>query len=214
MMITICVYDIETGKILYIDKGHPEAVTNEIPEGADFTMLEPPNYVKEWRWIDDRWVELLPINNPDIPYDDVSIWSAEAGQWVNDPNLLESQKISKQLVMWELIKNKRLEKITDGVLVSSIDKIFQTDNNSIIQYSNIAGMIAIDNYIPVNWKTVDNTYTLLTIDIFKELQRTININTQRLFIVAEDHKIEMLKLEDPTAYDYSANWIEGEEQNI
>ena len=77
-----------------------------------------------------------------------------------------------------------------------------------IQYSNISGMIAIDNYIPVNWKTEDNTYVLLTIDLFKELQNTININTQNMFMIAEDHKVEMLKLEDPTEYDYSTNWRE------
>ena len=208
MMVTICVYDIETGKILYIDKGHPEAVTNEIPVGADFTMLEPPDYIKTWQWLNDKWVELEPINNPDIKYNDISIWSDTLKQWVIDDNLVEEQKTRNQLEVWEFIKAKRSESITDGVLVKSVDKLFQTNNTSMIQYSNISGMIAIDNYIPVNWKTEDNTYVLLTIDLFKELQNTININTQNMFMIAEDHKVEMLKLEDPTEYDYSTNWRE------
>lgn len=111
-----------------------------------------------------------------------------------------------QASVWDNIKDKRSLELSKGVLITSVDKVFQTDNNNIIQYSNIAGMIALNNYIPVEWKTSDNTYILLTIDLFKELQQTININTQRLFKVAEDHKEAMLLSENPKEYDYLTNW--------
>lgn len=209
MMITICVYDIETGKILYIDKGHPEAVTNEMPTGADFTLLEPPDYVKEWLWVDSEWVELLPINNPDIHYDDMSIWSADLGQWVNDATLLEEKKLSNQLDVWELIKNKRLQQVTGGVLVNSVDKVFHTDETTAIQYSSVAGMIALNNYEPIMWKVLDNTWVSLTEDLFRELQVAMRVNTQQTYMVAEQHKAAMLEAEDPLAYDYSTGWLNG-----
>ena len=66
-------------------------------------------------------------------------------------------------------------------------------------------MIALDNYSPIEWKTEDNTFVLLTVELFKELQKAISNNTQRIFKIAEDHKEAMLALEDPLEYEYVTN---------
>lgn len=129
-----------------------------IDEEYDFTLTPPPDYEKQWRWIDDRWVVV--------------------------PESLESQQ-DKQ---WELLKSERSSKIESGILVKSTGKVFQTDNHSLTQYANIAGMIALDNYEPIEWKTTDNSFVLLTVEVFKELQKAINENTQSAFRIAEQNR--------------------------
>lgn len=130
-----------------------------INEGYDFTLTPPPDYKNQWRWIDDKWVVV--------------------------PESLESQ----QAKQWESLKNERSNKISSGVLVKSTGKVFQTDNHSLTQYANIAGMIALDNYEPIEWKTTDNSFVLLTVDVFKELQQAINSHTQDAFKEAEARRV-------------------------
>lgn len=107
------------------------------------------------------------------------------GKWVEKQKPLEWQRLQN----WQALKTNRSDKIASGVLVKSIGKIFQTDTHSLTQYANIAGMIALDNYEPIEWKTEDNSFVLLTVDIFKELQRAINENTQAAFKVAEEKRV-------------------------
>lgn len=130
-----------------------------INEGYDFTLTPPPDYKNQCRWVDDRWVIV--------------------------PESLESQ----QAKQWDSLKNERSNKISSGVLVESTGKVFQTDNHSLTQYANIAGMIALDNYEPIEWKTTDNSFVLLTVDVFKELQQAINSQTQDAFKEAERKRV-------------------------
>lgn len=130
-----------------------------INEEYDFTLTPPPDYENQWRWIDDKWVIV--------------------------PESLESQ----QAKQWESLKSERSNKISSGVLVESTGKVFQTDNQSLTQYANIAGMIALDNYEPIEWKTTDNSFVLLTVDVFKELQQAINSQTQDAFKEAERKRV-------------------------
>lgn len=130
-----------------------------INEEYDFTLTPPPDYENQWRWIDDKWVIV--------------------------PESLESQ----QAKQWESLKSERSSKISSGVLVESTGKVFQTDNHSLTQYANIAGMIALDNYEPIEWKTTDNSFVLLTVDVFKELQQAINRHTQNAFKEAERKRV-------------------------
>lgn len=130
-----------------------------INEEYDFTLTPPPDYENQWRWIDDKWVMV--------------------------PESFESQ----QAKQWEALKNERSNKISAGVLVESTGKVFQTDSHSLTQYANIAGMIALDNYEPIEWKTTDNSFVLLTVDVFKELQQAINRHTQNAFKEAERKRV-------------------------
>ena len=159
-MITLYVYNKSNGLFLYSDTGLAEFVITDLSnsEDLDFTLTPPPDYKKSWRWVDAEWVEA------DKPEED------------------------KKAERWEELKVERLQSISSGVLVKSVGKIFQTDINSLSQYANIAGMIALDNYEPIEWKTEDNSFILLTVDVFKELQRAIISNTQEAFYLAEESK--------------------------
>ena len=179
----------------------------DIKDTNDYTLTAPPDYDHVWLWVDDKWVELLPINNPNIPYDDKSIWDSELNQWVECPELSAYKHLEQQELMWERIKERRLQAVTSGVYVESVDKTFHTDEVSVTTYSTIAGMIALDNYEPVEWKTMDNTWLLLTETLFKELQNVISIKTSTNYAIAERHKAAMLKVDNPLEYDYSEGWV-------
>lgn len=136
-----------------------ELLERNLNDKYDFTLSPPPDHKSVWRWVDDKWVVA--------------------------PESLESQQ-DKQ---WESLKNERSNKISSGVLVESTGKVFQTDTHSLTQYANIAGMIALDNYEPIEWKTTDNSFVLLTVDVFKELQQAINSQTQYAFKEAERKRV-------------------------
>lgn len=158
-MIRVYVYNKASGLLIREDYGLASHVMHDIKDNMDFTLTPPPDYVHVWRWVDTAWVE--------VPKTD-------------------EEQASEQ---WQQLKTERSRKISSGVLVESIGKVFQTDNNSLTQYASIAGMIALDNYEPIEWKTGDNSFVLLTVDIFKELQKVINENTQAAFRIAEQKRI-------------------------
>lgn len=112
-----------------------------------------------------------------------------------------------QAQVWRGIKDRRFGAITSGVYINSIDKWFHTDEISATTYSTIAGMIALDNYEPIQWKTMDNEWVLLTIPLFKELQTAMSLKTNENYVVAEMHKDAMLQTENPLEYNYSTDWV-------
>lgn len=206
-MIKLFIYNKLNRRFLRSDLGVPEYVIKDLRDSEDFTLIEPPTYESTWRWIDTEWVELLPINNPDIPYSDEHIWNPELNQWELCPELDAYKHLEEQELMWEQIKERRLQAITSGVYVESVDKWFHTDTVSATTYSTIAGIITLDNYEPVQWKTMDNTWLLLTESLFKELQTAMSQKTNTNYAVAEQHKAAMLLADNPLEYDYSTNWV-------
>lgn len=130
------------------------------------------------------------------------------GKAIVNHNLGNIEPIAvQQEKVWEQIKQRRYEAITSGVYVNSIDKWFHTDEVSATTYSTIAGMIALDNYEPSQWKTMDNTWLLLTEPLFKELQTAISQKTNANYAIAEQHKAAMLQSDNPLDYDYSTDWV-------
>lgn len=205
-MITVYIYN-NTSKIFSNSiSGEINQVIGNI-DGENYTLLAPPNYTNTWRWIDTEWVELLPINNPDMHYGDEYEWDIEQNQWVISPELDAYKYLEQQNEIWDLIKERRLKAVTSGVYVESVDKQFHTDEVSVTSYSTIAGMIALDNYEPVQWKTMDNTWILLTIPVFKELQTAMSTKTNTNYAIAEQHKSNMMKSDNPLEYDFSTGWV-------
>ena len=205
-MIKVYLYHKDTLVFIREDVGHSQYVIQDMPEYLEFTLTPPPDYDHVWRWIEYRWEELLPINNPDVPYGDEYKWIEEQNQWVINPELDAYKYLAQQDEIWELIKKRRLQAVTSGVYVESVGKWFHTDEVSVTTYSTIAGMIALDNYEPLQWKVMDNTWLLLTVPLFKELQTTISTKTNVIYTVAEQHKAAMLQADNPLDYDFSTGW--------
>ena len=205
-MIKLFIYNKLNRRFLRSDLGLPEYVIKDLRDSEDFTLIEPPTFESTWRWIDTEWVELLPINNPDIPYSDEHIWNPDLNQWEFCPELAAYKHVELQEEAWENIKERRLQAITSGVYVESVDKWFHTDEVSVTSYSTIAGMIALNNYEPVQWKVMDNTWLLLTESLFKELQTAMSAKTNVNYAAAEQHKSDMMKSDNPLEYDFSTGW--------
>lgn len=208
-MIEIYVYRKNDKRFIYIETGRPSGIFKDLTSDMDFTLTPPPDYDHVWRWVDTEWVELLPINNPDVPYGDKYIWNEEQNQWVVCPELDAYKHLEEQDLMWEQIKERRLQAVTSGVYIESVDKWFHTDTISATTYSTIAGMIALDNYEPLQWKVMDNTWLLLTEPLFKELQTAMGLKTNATYVVAEQHKAAMLQADNPLDYDFSTGWSNG-----
>ena len=180
MSIRIYVYKKESKIFSHVEGGEPTSIIEYMDVGDDFTLVQPPDYDHVWRWIEDKWV-------------------------ADEPEPVAIEEL--QATVWELIKERRLRAVTSGVYVESVDKWFHTDEVSVTTYSTIAGMIALNNYEPVQWKTMDNTWLLLTVELFKELQTAMSVKTNINYAIAEQHKAAMLKATNPLEYDYSEGWL-------
>lgn len=205
-MIKLYIYDKASGLIVREDFGLISHVIKDMPDNCDFTLTPPPDYDHVWRWVDTEWVELLPINNPDISYDDVSIWDSELGQWLESPELSAYKHVENQKLMWERIKQLRQEKITKGVYIPSIDKHFHTDEISVALYTNIGNSIALGVFKPLNWKTMEGDFVELTETLFKEVHVAMINNTESIYAKAEWHKYMMMQSDEPLEYDYNDGW--------
>lgn len=181
-MITCYIYHKDTGKFLRSDIGNPEYVMYDLQESEDFTLTEPPDMWNSWKWDGARWVE----------YEDIVTTA---------PDIDEQIELN-----WLFIKRRRYKATVSGVYVASIDKVFHTDDVSVIQYNNIGNMIALGIYEPIQWKVMDNTWITMTEEVFKELQKAMVQNTNRIYQVAEEHKAKMMESDNPEEYDYSTGW--------
>lgn len=181
-MIIAYIYDKRNGRFLQEVVGNSKGILENLKANLDFTLVRPPDYDHVWRWLEDKWIaDELEVEHIEVLQD--SVWSS--------------------------IKDKRSEQVTSGVQVKSVNKRFHTDETSAIQYSNVAGMIALNNYEPIQWKVMDNTWVLLTVELFIELQKAMNANTQATYAIAEQHKEAMMLLDDPSNYDFSTGWTNG-----
>lgn len=152
-------------------------------------------------WIEDnevKWSGPAP--------DDVYDWDNVTKKWVKNQERYATKLAEKQEHVWEDIKAERLKQTTSGVYVPSVDKVFHTDDTSVIQYNNIGNMIALDIYEPIQWKVKDDSWISMTEEVFKDLQKAMVQNTNRIYQVAELHKAKMMELDNPEEYDYSTGW--------
>ena len=178
-MITVFIYSKNDGLFIRKELGHESSIINDINEYEDFTLVAPPELNKKWMWSGEAWVYL---GEEEPPIEDM------------------------QAKVWEAIKQRRYEATVSGVYVPSVDKVFHTDATSVIQYNNIGNMIALGNFEPIQWKVMDNTWITMTEEVFKDLQIAMVQNTNRIYQVAEEHKANMMELDNPEDYDYSEGW--------
>ncbi|WP_455027225.1 DUF4376 domain-containing protein [Neisseria elongata] len=134
-------------------------------------------------------------------------WDAKAKSWVLPPAVAAQIKEQQQDEMWERIKDKRYDNLRHGVYAKSVGKWFQTDDATRLQYLALALESVTGGFKkPVNWKTMDNSFLMLTPELLREIMQTMHDDEQADFANAEKHKAAMLKAENPLEYDYSGGW--------
>lgn len=178
-MIKVYIYNKENGVFTREETGEENSIINALSDKEDFTLTPPPTFSREWIWDNRLWIKA---------------------------DLSEERKLALQESIWEAIKQRRYDATVSGVYVPSVDKVFHTDDVSVIQYNNIGNMIALDNFEPIQWKVKDNSWITLTKEVFKELQTAMVQNTNRIYQVAEVHKAKMMEMDNPEDYDYSEGW--------
>ena len=140
-----------------------------------------------------------------------STWDGE--QWHLDPECAARLKAEQQEEMWERIKDKRYDNLRHGVYAKSVGKWFQTDDATRLQYLALALESVTGGFKkPINWKTMDNSFLMLTPELLREIMQTMHDDEEADFINAEKHKAAMLKAEHPLEYDYSDGWTANYEQ--
>ena len=134
-----------------------------------------------------------------------STWDGE--QWHIDPECAARLKAEQQDEMWERIKAKRYDNLRHGVYIKSVGKWFQTDDATRLQYLALALESVTGGFKkPINWKTMDNSFLMLTPELLREIMQAMHDDEEADFINAEKHKAAMLKAEHPLEYDYSDGW--------
>lgn len=134
-----------------------------------------------------------------------STWDGE--QWHIDPECAARLKAAQQEEVWERIKAKRYYNLRHGVYIKSVGKWFQTDDATRLQYLALALESVTGGFKkPINWKTMDNSFLMLTHELLREIMQTMHDDEEADFINAEKHKAAMLKAENPLEYDYSDGW--------
>ena len=134
-----------------------------------------------------------------------STWDGE--QWRISPECAAKLKAEQQEEVWERIKAKRYDNLRHGVYAKSVGKWFQTDDATRLQYLALALESVTGGFKkPINWKTMDNSFLMLTPELLREIMQAMHDDEQADFINAEKHKAAMLKAEHPLEYDYSAGW--------
>ena len=140
-----------------------------------------------------------------------STW--DGGRWHIDPECAARLKAEQQEEMWERIKDKRYDNLRHGVYAKSVGKWFQTDDATRLQYLALALESVTGGFKkPINWKTMDNSFLMLTPELLREIMQAMHDDEQADFINAEKHKAAMLKAEHPLEYDYSGGWTANYEQ--
>lgn len=86
----------------------------------------------------------------------------------------------------------------------------ETDDASRTQYLALAVMPRLPEKL--TWKTMDNSFLIMTKALLGELMEQMLIDEQADFANAERHKAAMLKAENPLEYDYSGSWTANYEQ--
>ena len=134
-----------------------------------------------------------------------STWDGE--QWHIDPECAARLKAEQQAEVWERIKAKRYDNLRHGVYIKSVGKWFQTDDATRVQYLALALESVTGGFKkPINWKTMDNSFLMLTPELLREIMQAMHDDEEADFINAEKHKAAMLKAEHPLEYDYSDGW--------
>lgn len=140
-----------------------------------------------------------------------STWDGE--RWHIDPECAARLKAEQQEEMWERIKDKRYDNLRHGVYAKSVGKWFQTDDATRLQYLALALESVTGGFKkPINWKTMDNSFLMLTPELLREIMQAMHDDEEADFINAEKHKAAMLKAEHPLEYDYSGGWTANYEQ--
>jgi hypothetical protein len=111
----------------------------------------------------------------------------------------------KRKAAWQAIQDERTRRQNGGVYISSAGKWFHSDQTSRIQQ---LGLVMMGANLPsnINWKTMDGSFIIMTPTIAAAIFNAAATLDMMSFAVAEQHRVAMNQVADPTLYDFSGSW--------
>lgn len=137
------------------------------------------------------------------------VWDEDQKEWILDEDRLENRLEKERQEVWEQIKKVRYQHQQTGVYLANVDKWFHSDQESVINYQMVGNFIRSPNYVPVDWKTMDNSFIKMTPEIYESVMLAIFTKGQHDFKVAEMHRLALWEHLEPYQYDYSTGWSDG-----
>jgi len=161
----------------------------------------------------------LPAGVPAIPISDAE-WTACAAnisKYIVDlttRTLADAPPVDPAIVLADAkssVKADIRKERDDLLLLTPFNgKVFQTDTNSKIQIMVIAQQAAL---LPsaAKWRTADNSYADMTLDLFKQLMAAIMTREGQAFANSAAHQDAvdaLLTVDAVSGYDFSGGWPE------
>jgi hypothetical protein len=197
-------------RILRPNWSAPSVLTDEMIEGLGFAEITPT--LPDCNPVTEYAVEIAPH---------LTIEGVWFQAWQIIPRSAEeitALKTQAKLDKWEEIKVERLRR-TIGTGVPVAGKWFQTDIVSRTQYltlDNKAFKLAIAGSPgttilqtasgPVYWKTMDNSFIPITIQLIHDIVQALEDQEAAVFKQAETHKAIMEASASPSIYNFSTGW--------
>lgn len=128
------------------------------------------------------------------------------------PSEAEISAAKKELLQeetWLQIKTERDRRKAAGIKVG--DNWFHSDDTSRIQQIALT-MLGASMPSGIMWKTMTGSFVEMSASLAQSIFQT-NISYDKTnFAIAEQHRQNMMKLEDPTTYNYSSGWLQTFEE--
>lgn len=161
------------------------------------------HYAKEHfgRIYSDNGVIKTNTDNPKDHY-----WSDETNQWVFSQELKDERIERERWEMWQRIKTRMQQAQWGGVYIEEVDKWFHTDLDAQRNYFTQKMVIDYPEVPPTMWKTMDQTYVLMTPELFRKVVIAVYNKGISEFKNSEYHVQMMMMAEEPADYDFSSGW--------
>ena len=136
-------------------------------------------------------------------------WNNTIKDWEIDPELEKTELTKKRALLWEEIKQKRLEATRTGVEVTLADgrvRHFHTDQVARQEYDGMGVTVVLGNFEPRQWKTIENDWVQFDLDMFKLLVTAIKNKVDHDYRNAEVLKAQIDKSKNPETIDLNQGW--------
>ena len=136
-------------------------------------------------------------------------WNDKTHEWEIDEDLVQKNLEEKRKILWEKIKEKRLEATKTGVEVTLANgeiRHFHTDQVARQEYDGMGLKILLDTFRPRQWKTIENDWIEFDLETFKKLAVAIEEKTDHDYKNAELLKAQIDKSLEPDNIDLDQGW--------
>lgn len=160
------------------------------------------HYVRSGTWPSDA-IEVSDDVFQEFSVDTPPEGMQRAPDAVGLPRWVEQEKLTQDQI-WNLIKAERDRRTQNGGFQVG-DYWFHSDQFSRTQQ---LGLVQLGEAIPagLQWKTMSGEFVTMTPELARQVLEAAAAQEQRIFAVAEQHRMAMEASAEPWNYDYSSGW--------